>query len=511
MTSQASLCRWSAALLLTVSIAPAANSQIKAFPQAEGFGAASVGGRGGVVYHVTRLDDSANNPAVGTLRYGIEQHALGQPITIVFDVGGYITLDERLGITRDKVTIAGQTAPGGIGVRNQGLSNGGDDVVIRHMRFRPGESSGGEGDVDAISSNYNSHRVIYDHISAEFSTDGGFDAQANDLTLQYSSVSWGLLNHSTGSLFESPHRMTLHHNLYAHNNTRNPKHRVVDTLDFRNNVVYNWDSRAFEMQGTTTPNIFWSSNVDGNYFIDGPEKDNTKPLSGGTLDDYGTWFGANAYDSDQDSVHDGIEYSALPDNSAPSAISSALTTWSSSPYPVTDAVWQDASTDAAYHRTLAQFGATPWDRDEVDQLLHDDVVNRTGTFIDQEDQLVARGVSNAGFGTLGGSLAPTDTDRDGIPNAWEERHGTNPLVANNNGDFDYDGYTDLEEYLNDLAAFAAAGPLEFNGIGRYADWQRWTNRWEPSREDDVPRNERSCLCRCGGPKSRQSANRWPGR
>ncbi len=65
------------------------------------------------------------------------------------------------------------------------------------------------------------------------------------------------------------------------------------------------------------------------------------------------------------------------------------------------------------------------------------------------------------------------------------KHGTNPSVANNNGDFDYDGYTDLEEYLNDLAAFPATGALEFSGIGRYADWRRWTNKWEPSRVDDV--------------------------
>jgi len=453
--------------------------QLKAFPQAEGFGAISTGGRGGDVYHVTNL----NNSGSGSLRHGID-NAPSAGRTIVFDVGGWIDINSKLGITRSNITIAGQTAPGGIGVRGNQFSIGGDDIVVRHVRFRPGEQSGSEGSIDAISANSDAERIIYDHVSAQFSTDGGFDSQATDLTLQYSTVSWGLLNHSTGSLLENPHRMTIHHNLYAHNNTRNPKHRVQETLDFVNNVVYNWDSRGFEMQGTTSEGFLWTSNVDGNYFIAGPNQDNTKPLSGGTLDDYGTWFGTNAYDSDEDAVHDGVDYTSHNDPNFPN-ISSALTTWSNAPYPVADEVWKDASTDAAYQRVLAEFGATPWNRDDVDALLHDDVVNRSGSFIDQEDQLVGRGVSNSGFATLGGGVAPTDSDLDGIPNDWETKHGTNPQVPNNNGDFDYDGYTDLEEYLNDLAAFAAVGPLEFGGIGRYADSSRWTENWEPSRVDNV--------------------------
>lgn len=484
-----------AACLLLLCLAPSAWGQIKAFPQAEGFGAISTGGRGGDVYHVTNL----NNSGAGSLRHGIE-NAPSAGRTIVFDVGGWIDIHSKLGITRDNITIAGQTAPGGIGVRGHQLSIGGDDIVIRHVRFRPGEHSGSEGSIDAISANNEAERIIYDHVSAQFSTDGGFDSQATDLTLQYSTISWGLLNHSTGSLLENPHRMTIHHNLYAHNNTRNPKHRVQETLDFVNNVIYNWDTRAFQMQGTNSTGFFWTSNVDGNYFIAGPNQDNTKPISGGSLDDYGTWFGTNAYDSDRDSSHDGVTYTSHNDPNF-SNISSALSTWSNVPYPVADEVWKDASPDAAYQRVLAEFGATPWNRDEVDQLLHSDVMNRTGSFIDQEDQLVSRGVGNSGFATLGGGVAPTDSDLDGIPNDWEIKHGTNPFAANNNGDFDHDGYTDLEEYLNDLAAFAAAGPLEFRGIGRYADSGRWTENWEPSRVDDVRVNDGAAFVDAVGQKA----------
>lgn len=450
-------------------------AQIKAFPQAEGFGASSVGGRGGDVYHVTNL----NNSGAGSLRFGIE-NAPTTGRTIVFDVGGWIDITSKLGLdgTKRKVTIAGQTAPGGIGVRGAQFSVGADDVIVRHMRFRPGKAAGS--DNDSVNTNNEAQRVIYDHISAEFSTDGGFDNQATDVTLQFSSVSYGLQTHSTGSLLENPSRLSLHHNLYANNNTRNPKHRVY-TLDWVNNVVYNWDSRAIELQGTDDPSYFWTANVDGNYFIAGPNHGGVRPLSGGSVQNYGTYWGVNAYDGDQDAQHDGVDYTR--NSRGFGDVSSALTTWSNTPYPVADEIWKDASTQAAYERVLNEFGATPWARDEVDTLLRNNVVNRNGSIITRESDLV--GISNGGFGTLGGVAAPTDADQDGMPDAWEIKYGLSPTAASNNGDFDNDGYTNLEEYLNDLAAFKATGPLEFDGSGRYADWSNWTRRWEPSRVDDV--------------------------
>ena len=65
-----------------------------AFPGAEGYGRFAIGGRGGIVYHVTSLDDDVNNPAEGTFRYGITK--ISGPRTIVFDVSGYITLKGRV-------------------------------------------------------------------------------------------------------------------------------------------------------------------------------------------------------------------------------------------------------------------------------------------------------------------------------------------------------------------------------------------------------------------------------
>jgi hypothetical protein len=61
----------------------------------------------------------------------------------------------------------------------------------------------------------------------------------------------------------------------------------------------------------------------------------------------------------------------------------------------------------------------------------------------------ATGLGNSGYGTLAAGTAPTDTDRDGMPNVWETRYGLNPnSAADATGDFDGTGYPNLEKYLN---------------------------------------------------------------
>ncbi len=470
------------ALIAIAACSATTRGQIKAFPQAEGYGENARGGRGGDVYHVTKLNDDGS---AGTLRYGIE-NAPGAGRTIVFDVGGWINLNSKLGITRDNITIAGQTAPGGgVGVKGNQTSVGADNVILRHMRFRPGKSAGR---VDSLSIS-SGHDVIYDHISASFSYDENASANAltrggvYNLTMQYSTVSFGLEDHSAGSLIQGAESMTHHHNLYAHNHTRNPKARVEGNgMDWVNNVVYDYDN-GFIAGDSDTSDFFWKANVDGNYYINGPGDTGRAMVSNGSAQNYGLYFGTNAYDNDGDATHDGVILTGNGVNNAGlgSAVSGTYT-WSPTRYG-TNQVWQDATPQDAYERVLAQFGATPWKRDEVDTVLYNNVVNRTGALITRESDLA--GVSNGGFGTLAAGVAPLDSDGDGMPNAWEIRHGTNPAVANNNGDSDQDGYTDLEEYLNDLAAFKAVGTLEFSGIGRYADWARWTRNWQPSRLDEV--------------------------
>jgi hypothetical protein len=344
-----------AGALGTLLLAAPASAQIKSFPQAEGFGAGALGGRGGDVYHVTNLTDAG----VGSLRYGVE-NAPAAGRTIVFDVGGWIVLTDKLGVTKNRITIAGQTAPGGIGVRDDQFSVGGDDVIVRHMRFRPGRAATSVGSTDSINTNENAQRVIYDHISAEFSTDGGFDCQADDLTLQYSSVSFGILTHSTGGLIEknggATGALSFHHNMFAHNETRNPKARS-EIIDWRDNVVYNYHDGFIAGSSTNGVDPHWRANFDGNTYISnvGSQPNGNsggRPLmTGGRTVNYDLWYGVNALDRDSDTTHDPIVYDRAQAMSNDDVVVSQYN-WFAASFAAPD-VWQSGSPAAAYTRVLA--------------------------------------------------------------------------------------------------------------------------------------------------------------
>ena len=112
---------------------------LPAFPGAEGGGAESVGGRGGVICEVTTLQD-LYSAGSGSLRACIDMVG---PRTVVFRVAGTIVLGNPLFITNPYITIAGHTAPGG-GIQLKGnngyagLRINTHDVVIRYLRIRKG-------------------------------------------------------------------------------------------------------------------------------------------------------------------------------------------------------------------------------------------------------------------------------------------------------------------------------------------------------------------------------------
>ena len=91
---------------------------------------------------------------------------------------------------------------------------------------------------------------------------------------------------------------------------------------------------------------------------------------------------------------------------------------------------------------LRNAGATRPRRDAVDQRIADEVTAGTGE--------VGKGSDHP---ELRSSEPPTDSDHDGMPDAWEQDHGLNPNDPDDrNGDLDGDGYTNVEQYLNELAS-----------------------------------------------------------
>ena len=255
-----------------------------AFSGAEGGGMYSKGGKGGRVYTVTTLDDSGEE---GSLRWAVEQEG---PRIVEFDVEGDIHLRRTLKIEDPYISILGQTAPGaGITIRDHGVYIDTDHVIVRYLRFRMG--SGAKDEDDALGARH-SDNVIIDHCSISWATDENASFYANsNSTIQWCIISEALNSsvhhkgqHGYGGIWGG-RNVTFHHNLIAHNNSRNPRfdHPAVyeaddrlfrrGTVEFVNNIVYNWGMKAIyggeEGWFNVAGNLFragkGTKNIDGRY------------------------------------------------------------------------------------------------------------------------------------------------------------------------------------------------------------------------------------------------------
>lgn len=258
-----------------------------AFPGAEGHGRYVTGGRGGTVYHVTNLNDSGT----GSLRDAISQ---GNRI-IVFDVSGYIDLKSDLKISKSNITIAGQTAPGdGITVRYRTFYVGGNNIIVRFLRFRRSQVKDVNDGADAAWGR-NQKNIILDHCSFSWSIDeiASFYDNAN-FTMQWCTMSEALANpghskgeHSYGGIWGGKNA-SFHHNFLSNMQNRVPRFCgarynytankpaeyenciQAERVDFRNCVMYNWGSGNGCYGGTGGGNI----NIVNNYYKAGTATSN---------------------------------------------------------------------------------------------------------------------------------------------------------------------------------------------------------------------------------------------
>lgn len=428
-----------------------------AFPGAQGPGACAQGGRGGDVYHVTNLSDDASNPAPGSLRYGLANVPDGGR-TIVFDVAGTIRLGPAgrqgwLSTSASNVTIAGQTAPEpGITIMGQATKLTGENVVLRHIKFRPGQDQKSPGVATNDGVWVTGQNIIVDHVSASWADDEllSVSDQAEDVTLQYALLSNALNygGHSMGQIVGSDiadSKVASHHSLFAHSRTRNPRFgsEVADSIgEFSNNVLYNWGFHC-GYAGADQP---YRANMRNNYYIAGPQTDQNRTtyvfLAAGTAGKI--YFDGNVGDMNKNGEIDG---SPIGTQYVKDAFTAAST-----PFAV-DLPELD-SAEVALEKVLSQAGAFFWARDSVDEQAVDHVKNGTGSIPAMPDASQWNELWNAT--TPIERPADFDTDGDGMPNAWEDAHGFDPNDANDGKQL-VDGYTNLERYLN-VAAMGGGYP-----------------------------------------------------
>jgi hypothetical protein len=467
---------WPLGLLLGLS-AGTAHAQLVAFPGAEGFGRLATGGRGGQVVEVTNLNDSGT----GSFRDAFNQYP-GQPITIVFRVGGLISLNSALRPTRSNVTIAGQTAPGGgICLKNYTFKLFGNNIIVRYMRSRPGDTSGAN-----VSGVYgmnmeNCKNFIVDHCSMSWS----IEEAATFYDDKYSTVQWCLVSESLNSSFNGKgdhgyagvwggQYASYHHNLIAHHHSRAIRfngaraHDTTAVVDYRNNVIYNWGNtnaaygNEIEVNGGSG-----QLNMVNNYYKGGPA---TPASRAGVIFDITEAYNAATPNKPVATVY-------ASGNSAvgyPAVLADNWTAIRLHNYPNTPA-------NVAQFKQLAETPNLAPVTTQTAQVAYDLVLAGAGAIVPLRDPLDTRIVNETRLGTAtggspGGSTtygvgqgiidtqtevggwpayaagtAPTDTDHDGMPDAWETSHGLNPTLNTDRNGVGTSGYTNLEEYLNSLA------------------------------------------------------------
>ncbi len=428
---------------------------LPAFPGAEGFGRMAIGGRGGDVFTVTNLNDDGP----GSLREGIR--SASGPRTIVFATSGTIKLKSRLVLDKSFVTIAGQTAPGdGITIRDYTFQiRNAHDVIVRYIRFRLGDQNkpiGASGGDDTLNTE-DVDRVIIDHCSLSWAIDGTHDLRrGGNFTLQWCIISEALnlsLHNKGQHAMAASYRqlsgpLTLHHNLISTCRDRHPTLGSASeppqyTVDFRNNVIYNWSDSG------TSNFADHFINCINNVWRPGPMTDPQRlpiAMKGGLPDMARGYMSGNIFEGRDDLTED--NYAALDFKRwlipyGKYAYKGTIDEWRSATAAKLGDFEPTTQTAAeAMNLVLRQSGAS-LRRDAVDIRVVDDVRNHRGRLLNSEQEV-------GGWPELRRAPAPVDGDGDGMPDIWEKRHGLDPNNPADGRIESANGYTHLENYLDSL-------------------------------------------------------------
>jgi hypothetical protein len=480
---------------------------------------------------------------------------------VVFDVGGLFNLTNgSLDIKQvNNIYIAGQTAPSPVIVygdttqitHSTGSTKQNNNVILRYMTFRRGSATNGNddsldfaggGDSAQTDINLVSTNMIVDHVSTSWSTDEdlSLDDGNTNVTVQNSIMADSLRSdHAYGSLVRARVNSNVSYlnNLYANNLSRNPRpgsyNNQTMNFDFRNNVIYNWKDRAgytggASDSGTPTENV--NMNYVGNYLIAGPSTPTgsssntafTLDISGSDPVNLHVYQSNNAIDSDH-----GTNPGGVPNGSDTGwAMFAQWNGTSTSAFPAasqwTNPIGSAGNTGAPANTVAAPSMATMTAANAYNELITKDGTGYVGNFWWARDPIDTRVINNVKNNTdppqgvaaaspdsaeLSALLAtPTttraagwDSDNDGMPDIWEKSMGLNLNSATDaTTDVNGESYVNVQQYLDEIGAFAAPGVITFTGAsgGNFNSIANWHVssidsagvNWQPTRLDEAQIN-----------------------
>jgi len=470
-------------------------SDLLAFPGAEGGGAYSFGGRGGRVIVVKNLNDSGP----GSLRDACEQ---GGARIVVFNVSGIIRIKTPLIIRAPYITIAGQTAPGdGVCVAGESVWINTHDVVIRFMRFRRGETFVGRRD-DAIGGNPVGN-IMIDHVSASWGLDENMSMYRHmyndstgkteeklatvNITIQTSIFAEALdtWNHAFGSTLGGEN-CTFIRNLWADNGARNPSIGWNGIFNFANNVIFNWNNRSTDGGDYTA-----LYNIINNYYKPGPVTNLKEPISyrilkpesgrsklpyvvfgrayvEGNIIEGNEKVTKNNWDGGVQ-LEDKKGESMSFEQASPYFAAMRVT----KPFPM--AKFTLLPTLQARDYVLTNVGAILPKRDPVDtrvikQVQTGKIDYIEGVILPEKDfehrrlpkdsykQGIITDISQVGGYPVYQGTAYKDSDDDGMPDSYELKMGLNPKDASDAAKITKSGYSNIEVYLNSIVPLSIVKP-----------------------------------------------------
>jgi hypothetical protein len=360
-------------------------------------------------------------------------------------------LQSALTINNGDLTIAGQTAPGdGICIRDYPLIISADNVIIRYLRLRLGDAH--KLQEDAISC-IGSKNIMIDHCSMSW----GIDEVASFYDNENATVQWCLMSESLNHSYHSKgdhgyggiwggKGASFHHNLLAHHSSRNPRFNGSRThgkpdkeiVDFRNNVIYNWG------ENSSYGGEAGKQNLIANYYKYGPATRATKNRIVEPYDAKGKWYIADNFVFGFPNI--------TTDNWA-GGVQGAFASQGrvDSPHPFAPVMTHTA--EQAYELVLANAGAIRPTIPSMRGLSKKS--ERSGDLwrnMGQRLGIIDSQIEVGGWPALHSTPALKDDDHDGMADDWERANGLDPAnPEDRNGDFNGDGYTNLEKYLNSLA------------------------------------------------------------